>query len=324
MAYKKPQDPLTNNGFGIYPLTTADQVILSDGSRLEKNGVVSVNVATAVNSSKLGGKAPEYYLQPRNLLDNSDFTNPVNQRGKTNYDAIGYTIDRWLKESTSIVSIGNEGITINNTSNTKDEVFIQKTDDKTAQKLVGKVVTIAACMGDGTVYCGNGTVTYDTPVANVAKPDFQLCLCFFSSAKSYQVARLIVHPGKNVTIKWIALYEGSYTAETLPPYVPKGYAAELVECMRYFQKLSDISVPWFAGWTVLAGHRFAIPMRVAPNITLYDAAGNAGYVSGWGQHGKYKATSAPAINRGIIRINTNIAPDADTMADYSVDASADL
>lgn len=56
MAYKKPQDPLTNNGFGIYPLTTADQVILSDGSRLEKNGLVSVDVATAVNSEKLGGK----------------------------------------------------------------------------------------------------------------------------------------------------------------------------------------------------------------------------------------------------------------------------
>lgn len=86
MAYKKPQDPLTNNGFGIYPLTTADQVILSDGSRLEKNGQISIgggtvktvsgvapdsagNVTltagdvgaleqngTAVNASKLGGK----------------------------------------------------------------------------------------------------------------------------------------------------------------------------------------------------------------------------------------------------------------------------
>ena len=56
MAYKKPQNPLTNNGFGIYPLTTADQVILADGSRLEKNGIVGINVATAVNSEKLGGK----------------------------------------------------------------------------------------------------------------------------------------------------------------------------------------------------------------------------------------------------------------------------
>ena len=48
MAYKKPQDPLTNNGFGIYPLTTADQVILSDGSRLEKAG--------KINADKLSGK----------------------------------------------------------------------------------------------------------------------------------------------------------------------------------------------------------------------------------------------------------------------------
>lgn len=48
MAYKKPQNPLINNGFGIYPLTTADQVILSDGSRLEKDG--------KINADKLGGK----------------------------------------------------------------------------------------------------------------------------------------------------------------------------------------------------------------------------------------------------------------------------
>lgn len=48
MAYKKPQDPLTNNGFGIYPLTTADQVILSDGSRLEKAG--------KINADKLGDR----------------------------------------------------------------------------------------------------------------------------------------------------------------------------------------------------------------------------------------------------------------------------
>ena len=40
MAYKKPQYPLKNGEDYIYPVTTGDQVILSDGSRLEKNGVV--------------------------------------------------------------------------------------------------------------------------------------------------------------------------------------------------------------------------------------------------------------------------------------------
>ena len=56
MAYKKPQDPLTNNGFGIYPLTTADQVILSDGSRLEKNGVV--DLVTLPTTEETPGNAP--------------------------------------------------------------------------------------------------------------------------------------------------------------------------------------------------------------------------------------------------------------------------
>ena len=35
----------------------------------------------------------------RNLLDNSDFTNPVNQRGQASYTMSangGYTIDRWM------------------------------------------------------------------------------------------------------------------------------------------------------------------------------------------------------------------------------------
>lgn len=30
-----------------------------------------------------------------NLLINADFTNPVNQRGKSNYNSYGYTIDMW-------------------------------------------------------------------------------------------------------------------------------------------------------------------------------------------------------------------------------------
>lgn len=41
MAYYKPQSPIKLGEDHIYPLTTADQIILSDGTRLEKNGVVS-------------------------------------------------------------------------------------------------------------------------------------------------------------------------------------------------------------------------------------------------------------------------------------------
>ena len=48
MDYKKPQDTLVHGGIGLYPLTTADQVILSDGSRLEKDG--------KINADKLDGR----------------------------------------------------------------------------------------------------------------------------------------------------------------------------------------------------------------------------------------------------------------------------
>lgn len=41
MAYLKPQAPLMNGADYIYPITTADQIILSDGSRLEKDGVLT-------------------------------------------------------------------------------------------------------------------------------------------------------------------------------------------------------------------------------------------------------------------------------------------
>ena len=60
----------------------------------QKFGRLSSN--PAADSEKLGGKEPEYYLQPVNLLDNSDFTHPVNQRGITSGQSIsayGYFID---------------------------------------------------------------------------------------------------------------------------------------------------------------------------------------------------------------------------------------
>ena len=43
MDYKKPQDTLVHGGIGLYKMTTADQVILSDGSRLEKAGKIDAD-----------------------------------------------------------------------------------------------------------------------------------------------------------------------------------------------------------------------------------------------------------------------------------------
>lgn len=55
MAYLKPQSPIKYNEDHIYPLTTGDQVILSDGSRLEKNGVVEAGKLKNAKAISLSG-----------------------------------------------------------------------------------------------------------------------------------------------------------------------------------------------------------------------------------------------------------------------------
>ena len=116
---------------------TAEEVSQLKDDKLDKTG-------TAVNSSKLGGKAPEYYIQPRNLLDNSDFTNPINQRGQTSYSDINYTIDRWR--------IWEHGeVTVNNGYLSHSVALYQYMPNLDKNK----TYTLAFKAYDGTVYCSS-------------------------------------------------------------------------------------------------------------------------------------------------------------------------
>ena len=251
MEYKKPQSTLVQGGAGIYPLTTADQVILADGSRLEKDGKISAD--SAADSAKLGGKAPEYYIQPRNLLDNSDFRNPVNQRVYTVYNTLGYTIDRWLLYFSDWANFTvGDGLVFNTSSNGCS--FYQRIGANAVK--VGAKYTLAYML-DGDVYA-------------------QERIFEATENESYDVA--IIIPEGTHTLLWAALYEGSYTADTLPPYVPKGYAAELAECQRYFERIGKsgtesqsasmlMAVGNAGEMRVLQGYR--VPKRIiSPTIML--------------------------------------------------------
>lgn len=172
-------------------------------------------IVAAADAQSLGGKAPTYYLQPRNLLDNSDFTNPVNQRGQTSYQTPwGMTIDRWYLSSYSesnanltlttngiVITPGTSGIVAIAQRIPSENLHVNKTYTALAQTLDGTYVT-------GTVE--NHTDTYGF----------------------YQIGFKV---SAETTLVWATLYEGSYDVFTLPPYVPKGYGAELTECRRYYR-----------------------------------------------------------------------------------------
>lgn len=202
--------------------------------------------AQAKDSAKLAGKTPEYYIQPRNLLDNSDFTNPVNQRGQSTYATnAAYTIDRWRLEGTACRVVANSYV-----SAEANSYLVQRIQSNGMS--LAKTYTLAVKDPAGNIYVGDdaGIILTDDGTYG------------FWSIKL-----------KGREIVWAALYEGVYTAETLPPYTPKGYAAELAECQRYYRKVTDSAQNWGVLIKVDGDLPYCLvacdaPMRATPSITF--------------------------------------------------------
>lgn len=157
------------------------------------------------------------------LLDNSDFTNPVNQRGVSGtISTAGYFIDRW-KLVSGTVQITAEGLVLNGT--------------------ISQILENAAGT-DVTASASAGTASYD------------------NSTKTFTLT------ATGQTITWAKLEKGSVAT----PYVPKGYGAELAECLRYFQRVH-------ADWRIYPTlkdmlYRFSQStlqvMRIKPTISAHS------------------------------------------------------
>lgn len=202
------------------------------------------------------GKVLLDMVAARNLLDNSDFTNPVNQRGATTYVTNNaYTIDRWILEGTTcwvtstLISIATGGYLVqrilgNKMSNTK--TYTLATMDSSGNIKVGASA--------GMILFDDGTYGFNT--IKIAAGEYL----------------------------WAALYEGAYTADTLPPYVPKGYAAELAECQRYFVAVSynNTMLSGNTGDAAGKGARIYLPlgtrMRINPTVSAFVV--NVSYYGG--------------------------------------------
>lgn len=182
-----------------------------------------------------------------NYLDNSDFSNPVNQRGEATYTTgKAYAIDRWYNYNGLSVEISDGCIVLTNTGTANRYIY---QNIKRAQKLAGKYVWFAVCLEDGTVYTVAATlpandVTVVTTINTGVRGD-GLILGLYKTTDQYIQARLTLRNGKTVSLKWAMLYEAQTVPSStsladdvsnlVPDYYPKGYGAELMECMRYYQ-----------------------------------------------------------------------------------------
>lgn len=242
--------------------------------------------AQAKDSAKLAGKAPEYYIQPRNLLDNSDFTNPVAQAGYNGiHGATKYICDRWISWDAD-ATFNGKNVTLQTFA---DQHINPEVIDETKQ------YTIAIGLADGRKLVDHGDLS----------TGFGMWATCWAGKGSDGV--LYARLGGGQSIVWAALYEGVYTAETVPPYTPKGYAAELAECQRYFYRHDGVVYLTTRGDSYQTCHvYFPTSMRATPTISNINKTASVSF-----EFSKPNFASFGADGGALVSVN-------------AFDASADL
>lgn len=191
-----------------------------------------------------------------NLLDNSDFTNPVNQRGSTSYSGGGtYCIDRWDIASTATVAVVSDGIKITATTLSGIRQKIENITD-------GQLLVFQLCDNADTVY--TQAFAASTTQAEYTT-DFGKFRFVLNSGGVLTIS-ILLNAGER-TFKWAKLEKGSVAT----PYVPKGYGAELLACQRYYVPIGE-NTKFFggigtAGNVAFVGMILPVQMRVTPSFT---------------------------------------------------------
>lgn len=216
---------------------------------------------TAIADRYTKAEAEARFMPNPNLLDNSDYK--IAQAGYNGaHGSTGYLCDRWSKYIVT-GSMTDDGMLL--TPSGAGAWIIQYkllTDTGLSE---GDTVTLTVRV-NGTVYSGSATLQIKSAAVDadsMVDTDDIRAAAFIPAGNTDQIAVYIVIK-QTCTLTWTKLEKGSVAT----PYVPKGYGAELAECMRYYQKSEDdlYAVPY--GGKSYIVHEFGVPMRVAPTVTL--------------------------------------------------------
>lgn len=207
-----------------------------------------------------------------NWLENADFS--INQRLLTTYEGAAQgTVDRWKTTNADTkVEVLTNGIRLTNTV-AGSGGYLQQTLENPSQ-ILGKTMTFAAMQTDGTLSLATATLPSAFPsaitqYATISDEGVTVGAIQMSSNSAW--VRVWSNPSETTrSFRWAALYEGAYTAATLPAFVPQRPAADRLECQRHFVPLNN-TVRYPLTRIVAGSLDFLIPlptkMRVSPSLT---------------------------------------------------------
>ena len=230
--------------------TQVDGNLSFTGELLNKDGI---NLETAFSNP--------------NLLINSDFRNPINQRGASSYNSdtswnMYYTIDRWAIQHGANMVVNSSSIKLTNTSGVNPSVFLQKLENPLPLDTYTLTINVASIVNIPFVQLADGDGNFHTLDLKQGKN----VLTLTTKVASVEFA---IDANQELEIEWVKLEQGSIAT----PFVPRPYGEELALCQRYYQVISSLylycneyngSISYFNGIVL------ATPMRTIPTATFNE------------------------------------------------------
>lgn len=193
----------------------------------------------------------------------------VNQRGDTSYSGSKYGIDMWKGTTPATsVSVAAEGLSVMHGGTSGYAIVMQKFPSHIYDTYYNSTLTIAACLSDGTIAARSGIPSNGSFNASFGSgPSAQL---YAPSDATYIGVRLMNGtPGSTVTFRWVVVYPGAYTVDTLPEYQPRSYIEMLKECLRYVKAITnDYIFGRSISTTAYLDVPTDVPMAAKPTITV--------------------------------------------------------
>ena len=216
-----------------------------------------------------------------NLLINSNFLAPVNQRGFSSADlnsATKYTIDRWWAlggKGSPKCTLKNTGINISLVTfgNGNFARISQSFSEENYAALKGKTLTLSGKIveltGELLLYYYNGNT--HTLIETITEAgDFEVFFTVPETITGFGIMVQVTAANANCTLEYLKLEIGNKATK----YIPKKYEEELLECYRYFYKLNttNTGIPSL-GTAVMRTETLCLPalwlptaMRAVPTI----------------------------------------------------------
>lgn len=240
-----------------------DEYILDAFNNLNKQleeAVKTINASIETTNQNIANheEKSKNYSNP-NLLINSDFRNPINQRGNTSYTSASgvwtrfFSIDRWYIKYGCSLTVNDGSITVKNTtSNTA--YFGYAFENILPEGNYTFTIKVKSLSGNAVAPDGETRlVTGENKVHKYISGDNSISLAVLS--------------GCIIELEYIKLEQGSLAT----PFTPRPYAEELMMCQRFYQK--SVAYEYFGNIMTMGSNAYRIlsnyqEFRTAPTVKV--------------------------------------------------------